>query len=129
MCVCVVCVCVCMCVLSMQVCTMYPCSFQNRVWIPAELMHEILGEVHYMPDKWKQRPHTVEVYKEYTQVFQFTLVSPSLSLTIHSQVSSCVHSLTLLLYTVGRRQCNGRILSIAVEQKHMYMCSMYETVH
>ena len=48
--------------------------FQNRVWIPAELMHEILGEIHYMPDKWKQRPHTVEVYKEYTQVFQFTLV-------------------------------------------------------
>ena len=41
-------------------------------------MHEILGEVHYMPDKWT---HTVEVYKEYTQVFQFTLVSPSLSVS------------------------------------------------
>lgn len=38
-------------------------------------MHEILGEIHYMPDKWKLEPHTVEVYKEFTQVFQFTLVS------------------------------------------------------
>ncbi|CAI8026630.1 Autophagy-related protein 9A [Geodia barretti] len=47
---------------------------ENQVWIPAELMHEILGEIHYMPDRWKQEPHTVEVYKEYTQVFQFTLM-------------------------------------------------------
>ena len=38
-------------------------------------MQRILGEIHYMPDHWKQQPHTVEVYKEYTQVFQFTLVS------------------------------------------------------
>ncbi len=37
-------------------------------------MQLILGQIHYMPDHWKQRPHTVEVYKEYTQVFQFTMV-------------------------------------------------------
>ena len=37
-------------------------------------MKEMLGEMHYMPDSWKQRPHTVEVYREVTHVFQFTMV-------------------------------------------------------
>ena len=37
-------------------------------------MKEMLGEMHYMPDSWKQRPHTVEVYREVTHVFQFTIV-------------------------------------------------------
>ncbi len=47
---------------------------QNQPWCPSQLMQLILGQIHYMPDHWKQRPHTVEVYKEYTQVFQFTMV-------------------------------------------------------
>ena len=37
-------------------------------------MQRILGEIHYMPDHWKQRPHSVEVYTEFTHVFQFTVV-------------------------------------------------------
>ena len=28
-----------------------------------------------MPDSWKQRPHTLEVYNEFTHVFQFTVVT------------------------------------------------------
>ena len=38
-------------------------------------MQRILGEIHYMPDSWKQRPHTLEVYNEFTRVFQFTVVT------------------------------------------------------
>ena len=50
-------------------------SIQNQVWRPDSLMQRILGEIHYMPDSWKQKPHTTEVYNEFTHVFQFTVVS------------------------------------------------------
>ena len=44
------------------------------MWRPDSLMQRILGEIHYMPDSWKQHPHTLEVYNEFTHVFQFTVV-------------------------------------------------------
>lgn len=47
---------------------------ENQVWCPPQLMQQILGEIHYMPDHWKEKPHTVEVYKEFTHVYQFTLM-------------------------------------------------------
>ena len=55
-----------------------PLSFspsQNQVYQPAGLMQRILGDIHYMPDHWKKQPHTLTVYKEFTHVFQFTMVT------------------------------------------------------
>jgi autophagy-related protein 9 len=40
---------------------------------PKELMTEILEEIHYMPDLWKDRPHTLEVSSQFGQVFQLTI--------------------------------------------------------
>lgn len=40
---------------------------------PKELMTEILEEIHYMPHLWKEKPHTVQVSSQFSQVFQLTI--------------------------------------------------------
>lgn len=47
---------------------------ENQARNPRELMTEILTEIHYMPDHWKEKPHTVKVNSEFSQVFQFTMM-------------------------------------------------------
>lgn len=36
-------------------------SPQHNAMDPKELMEEILKDVHYMPDLWKDKPHTKQV--------------------------------------------------------------------
>ena len=36
---------------------------QHQELCPRQLMSEILTSIHYMPDQWKQRPHTLQVSK------------------------------------------------------------------
>eukprot|EP00731_Ephydatia_muelleri_P020189 Em0012g1014a len=48
---------------------------ENTVRCPAQHMAEVLKHVQCMPDLWKEQPHLVEVYLEFTQMFQFKVVT------------------------------------------------------
>ena len=46
---------------------------ENRPLCAKEMMLQILTHIQYMPDKWKEQPHTAVVQKEFSQLFQFKL--------------------------------------------------------
>lgn len=45
---------------------------QHQHLDPRQLMAEILSEIHYMPDHWKERPHTIQVF----DALPFDLIPP-----------------------------------------------------
>ena len=38
-------------------------------------MYQILAQVHYMPDAWKQHANSFEVREEFVKLFQFKFVN------------------------------------------------------
>lgn len=46
---------------------------ENRLLCAKEMMLEILTHIQYMPDKWKEQPHTGIVQNQFSQLFQFKL--------------------------------------------------------
>lgn len=46
----------------------------NLVFCPEVLMRRILGEVHYLPDNWRDKAHTSRVRQEFSQLFQYRVV-------------------------------------------------------
>ena len=46
---------------------------ENRPLCAKEMMLEILTHIQYMPDKWKEQPHTATVQNQFSQLFQFKL--------------------------------------------------------
>ena len=46
---------------------------ENRPLCAKEMMLQILTYIQYMPDKWKEQPHTAAVQNEFSQLFQFKL--------------------------------------------------------
>lgn len=46
---------------------------ENRPLCAKEMMLQILTHIQYMPDNWKEQPHTAVVHNEFSQLFQFKL--------------------------------------------------------
>jgi len=42
---------------------------------PELLMRAILAQIHYIPDSWKGNAHTYKVRDEFTQLYQYKVVS------------------------------------------------------
>ena len=69
------------------------------------MMQTILGNIHYMPDHWKQAPHTAMVYKEFTQVFQYTVVSVTCFIHVDlSMLSIGVYAVACTVYCSPYKQ-------------------------
>ncbi|KHN81721.1 Autophagy-related protein 9A [Toxocara canis] len=43
---------------------------ENLIWWPEFLMNRIIAQIHYAPDTWKDRAHTVAVRQEFGHLFQ-----------------------------------------------------------
>ena len=56
---------------------------------PKQIMCELRQRLHYIPDEWLSKPHTSEVHRQFTQVFQFRVVSSSGILLGSHIVSFC----------------------------------------
>jgi autophagy-related protein 9 len=41
---------------------------------PKQIMCELRQRLHYIPDEWLSKPHTSEVHRQFTQVFQFRVM-------------------------------------------------------
>lgn len=48
---------------------------QNLVRMPESLLKTILLQIHYINDSWKGQAHTPKVKNEFSQLFQYQVVS------------------------------------------------------
>lgn len=47
---------------------------ENMVFCPEMLVRRVLGEVHYIPDHWREKAHTTKVRQEFSELFQYKIV-------------------------------------------------------
>ncbi|KAG0728093.1 Autophagy-related protein 9A [Chionoecetes opilio] len=47
---------------------------ENLVFCPEMLMRRVVGEVHYVPDHWREKAHTSVVRREFCRLFQYRVV-------------------------------------------------------
>ncbi|KAK7080058.1 Autophagy-related protein 9A [Halocaridina rubra] len=47
---------------------------ENLVFCPEMLLRRVLGEVHYLPDHWREKAHTSKVRQEFSQLFQYKIL-------------------------------------------------------
>lgn len=48
---------------------------ENRPLCPQDMMLQILTHIQYMPDEWKEQPHSDKVRNQFSQLFQFKVVT------------------------------------------------------
>ncbi|XP_028413439.1 autophagy-related protein 9A-like isoform X1 [Dendronephthya gigantea] len=47
---------------------------ENLIWCPEQLLRQVLVHIHYIPDEWKTKAHTNEVFQEFQQLFEYKAV-------------------------------------------------------